>query len=391
MAATYSKPTTIPRWADTSGNVVEPSSGKKDAGWLVDETGISSWENWRAKLLGNWIKWLDERFADGSTKDFFVINHPGSGSKRLEFDTDSLTFFSGTGRGTNVPKFIIWNKDTTGDATQFWFWYNTRKLSFYCANDVGGQQVSFFTLDGSNERVRLDSPIVNNGSTASIGTQYSRWERIYHEQPVCQAWRSSTVPITSAGGYTDITPQDADIKGSHDGGDGEPSMTDSNARFPESALIGKTIQNTTDGSSGTITENSSTTIIATLSGGTDNDWDDGDSYVIVDGSSIGITLSSDKIIFSKNGWYLLNFMIEYGGATSSDDIKFRIYYNDYTTAYGGEWVLQDTSAKKVLALSYLFYAEDTDYIRLQGWIGGTGQQVDIFNVNASVALVRDEP
>jgi len=67
--ATYTKPTDIPRWADTSGNVVEPSEAKKDAGWVFEEIPPSSYENWKEKLNGEWWKWIDERFSDGASAD----------------------------------------------------------------------------------------------------------------------------------------------------------------------------------------------------------------------------------------------------------------------------------------------------------------------------------
>jgi hypothetical protein len=43
------------------------------------------------------------------------------------------------------------------------------------------------------------------------------------------------------------------------------------------------VHNLTDGSCGRITANTATTVTATLSGGTDNDWDTGDSFVVTGG------------------------------------------------------------------------------------------------------------
>jgi hypothetical protein len=57
-------------------------------------------------------------------------------------------------------------------------------------------------------------------------------------------------------------------------------MTDSGEAFTTNEFVGWTIYNITDGSSGVITANTATTVTATLSGGTDNDWDSGDKYVI---------------------------------------------------------------------------------------------------------------
>lgn len=75
------------------------------------------------------------------------------------------------------------------------------------------------------------------------------------------------------------------FSGAHDGGNNEAALTDSDASFGTDDLVGLTINNTTDGSAGTITANTPTTITATLSGGTDNDWDTGDAYTIAAGGA----------------------------------------------------------------------------------------------------------
>ncbi|NIQ91011.1 MAG: hypothetical protein GWM98_04675 [Nitrospinaceae bacterium] len=85
MPALYSRPAKIPRWADTSGNITEPSEGKKDAGWLYKEIPPSSWENWRTNLIGDWFRWLAERFDDYTTADDFIIWHPGLEMDALRF------------------------------------------------------------------------------------------------------------------------------------------------------------------------------------------------------------------------------------------------------------------------------------------------------------------
>jgi hypothetical protein len=69
MALTYSKPVKRPDWGDTSTNITEPSSGFKDAGWLVNADHVSSYENWKANNISDWFKWFDERWSDGATKD----------------------------------------------------------------------------------------------------------------------------------------------------------------------------------------------------------------------------------------------------------------------------------------------------------------------------------
>ena len=62
--------------------------------------------------------------------------------------------------------------------------------------------------------------------------------------------------------------------GEHDSGDHATVMTDSGASFVVDALIGCTIYNYTDGSSGIITDNDASTVtVAALTGGADNSWD----------------------------------------------------------------------------------------------------------------------
>lgn len=75
-----------------------------------------------------------------------------------------------------------------------------------------------------------------------------------------------------------IDVRQATATGTHDGSNNASVLTDSGASWTVNGLVGRVIKNTTDGSEGTITANTATTITATLSGGTDNDWDTGDSY-----------------------------------------------------------------------------------------------------------------
>ncbi len=93
--------------------------------------------------------------------------------------------------------------------------------------------------------------------------------------------------------------------GTHDGAANAAVLTDSTKSWTVSQWVGYRIRNTTDGSFTTITANTATTITGVLQGGTDNDWDASDAYVIVDG------LNSD----SANG-ISHNFMMKVrtGGA-----------------------------------------------------------------------------
>lgn len=69
--------------------------------------------------------------------------------------------------------------------------------------------------------------------------------------------------------------------GSHTGANDQAVLTNSTASWTTNAFVGATVVNITDNYSyGTITGNTDTTITATLAGGTGNEWDTGDSYMI---------------------------------------------------------------------------------------------------------------
>jgi len=68
--------------------------------------------------------------------------------------------------------------------------------------------------------------------------------------------------------------------GSHTGANDAATLTDSTKSWAVDSLIGLRIVNDTDGSSGYITDNDATTVTTSLSGGTDDDFDTGDSYHI---------------------------------------------------------------------------------------------------------------
>jgi len=94
------------------------------------------------------------------------------------------------------------------------------------------------------------------------------------------------------------------ISGTHDAGTNATVMTDSGEDFEIDLYVGKTIFNTTDSSSGVVTSNSATEIIvAALTGGSDNQWENGDSYLIngdifeVNDSNTG-TISSASLSYS---------------------------------------------------------------------------------------------
>ena len=74
--------------------------------------------------------------------------------------------------------------------------------------------------------------------------------------------------------------------GLHTGADAAAVLTDGTKAWMVSELVGLTLYNKTDGSSTTVTANTSTTVTGVLTGGTDNDWDTDDEYIVQDPSAI---------------------------------------------------------------------------------------------------------
>ena len=101
-----------------------------------------------------------------------------------------------------------------------------------------------------------------------------------------------------------------DHNGEHTAADHATVLTDTNSYWPVDGLIGATVNNITDGSSGVITDNSANTVtVAALTGGSDNSWDNtnDDDYTITDFPETG----DDYLV--------------YWDAYSSSDVNARIY------------------------------------------------------------------
>lgn len=91
----------------------------------------------------------------------------------------------------------------------------------------------------------------------------------------------------------------AEHTGTHTGSNNAATLTYSSGTWTTNALVGLLIENTTDGSTGTITANTATTVTATLSGGTDNDWDTGDAFKIYTGRGALNTRAAEHVMDSS--------------------------------------------------------------------------------------------
>ena len=60
-----SAPSAVPTWATDAGTTVEPTSGKKAAGWVVEERPPARWFNWWMNLVYQWIYYYGSKNAVG--------------------------------------------------------------------------------------------------------------------------------------------------------------------------------------------------------------------------------------------------------------------------------------------------------------------------------------
>ena len=105
-----------------------------------------------------------------------------------------------------------------------------------------------------------------------------------------------------------------DFAGSHTGSDDAGTLADSAATFTNDFLIGGTILNQTDGSTAIITDNTVTTVTASLGSGTDNNWDTNDNYTINNLLEVRRGMFGTKPTSHANGTdiYILNMNQWYG-------------------------------------------------------------------------------
>ena len=131
--------------------------------------------------------------------------------------------------------------------------------------------------------------------------------------------------------------------GAHNGSANAATLSDSTAAWTTDCFKGWTVKNTTDGSSGVITANTATTITATLSGGSDNDWDVSDAYNILAPGRCDVgqnTIITDKVNVSSAQNIVGIYMLGLGAEGVSynfydnvfefpDDIPSISYYRHY--------------------------------------------------------------
>lgn len=146
----------------------------------------------------------------------------------------------------------------------------------------------------------------------------------------------------------------------HDGSDNASVMTDSQANFTVDEHVGRIIWNLTDGSAGIIAANTANTVTATLSGGTDNDWDTDDIYMIVLNMLAEVAKIPDAFqdVLNVNGdrWHIDGITVEGCGAGAS-------FQNDGIIIRGNDSVVKNVKVRGVHTRSIISTSNSRVLIR----------------------------
>jgi hypothetical protein len=143
-------------------------------------------------------------------------------------------------------------------------------------------------MDGSNSAVRgaadnisIESPYLRQGgkllkAVGTPGDEIKAYIDNWGDQSNNpQTWTTLAETLTAAGQYFATVA----VAGTHTGSNDSSVLSDSNADFVTDGIqVNDVIFNTTDGSYGKVTGVTATTVTATLTGGSDNDWDTDDAY-----------------------------------------------------------------------------------------------------------------
>ncbi|MCG6980641.1 MAG: hypothetical protein LJE88_04465 [Deltaproteobacteria bacterium] len=219
---------------------------------------------------------------------FFLLVVAGPQSINAQaLDTCPFPPFSST--ETGKPNILIildhsgsMNNDTPSGESR---WNIARDVVPDIIDAFPNVRFGLMRIDGSNtsgnDNISIESPYIRQGGKLlkPVGTPGSEIKQYIADwgsdagHP--QTWTVLAETLATAGQYFATV----EVAGSHTGSNDAGVLTDENADFVNDGIeTGDLIFNTTDGSYGTITAVTATTISATLAHGSDNDWDTDDSY-----------------------------------------------------------------------------------------------------------------
>lgn len=189
--------------------------------------------------------------------------------------------------------------------------------------------------------------------------------------------------------FTNI-PVPEQFTGTHDGADDSAALSDSTASFSAGALVGGTVYNKTDGSSGVITDNTATTVVATLSGGSENDWDAADAYTV---QAPHEALAGQNFINCEGNWdtvqlsvvrcnrYYHPLNVDPATSANANNWFFENFYGDFN-ARGYRFNSDGANIRNHRYTDVWSFCMDGDAIALTG--GPTGRLDDMRITNPTI-------
>ena len=207
-----------------------------------------------------------------------------------------------------------------------------------------------FNDDGSVRRRRLGVNLEEDSSfftldcsvSSSVATSYTLWEGVagiggenWHVFQIGKCLHffrdvSGNIYGNNKNFTFDLGLQASNgykVTGTHTAGNDASALTDGTKSWTVDEWVGYTVYNTTDGSSGVITANTATTVTATLTGGTDNDFDTGDAYIISKVEDEPVDMISGEGYLFIVGKKLEPFYLEHdtaGDTISSTNINIQV-------------------------------------------------------------------
>jgi type IV pilus assembly protein PilY1 len=164
-------------------------------------------------------------------------------------------------------------------------WVTAQTVVKDIIDDFPNVRFGLMRMDGANswgnDNISIESPYIRQGGKLlkAVGTPGDEIKAYINswgdESNNPQTWTTLAETLAAAGQYFATVA----VAGSHAGSNDSSILSDSNADFITDGIqSGDVIFNTTDGSYGNVTGVTATTIAATLTGGSDNDWDTDDAY-----------------------------------------------------------------------------------------------------------------
>lgn len=109
------KPSSLPRWADVGGDIVEPTSGEKNVGWEPDTKPPAQYFNWWQNLVYQWMQYLNDGALSGAHTFSSTVGITGAVSAASAALTGALTAASATLSGAiNAASAALTGSATVG-------------------------------------------------------------------------------------------------------------------------------------------------------------------------------------------------------------------------------------------------------------------------------------